>query len=643
MCGIGALIGGAANATAQRIVGMTRLVAHRGPDDEGYLALCGGGLEPRTFSVAGEPIGDARVLLGHRRLSIVDLSPAGHQPMAGADGLAWVTYNGEVYNHVELRRELEALGHAFVSHSDTEVMLAAYRQWGIACLERFNGMFAFVLVDRARRRAYAVRDRFGVKPLYFWRAPDGALAFASEIKQFTALEGWRARLNRQRAYDFLAWGAFDHTEETLFDGVRQLRGGELLEIDLAAPANPAVRRWYGVEARAFRGTRQDAAEEFRALLTDSVRLRLRADVPVGSCLSGGLDSSAIVCTAAELLRSTGGNRLQKTFSAVSDSPRLDERRYAEEVVRVAQVEPHTTKPGPEAFFPQLDHLLWHHDEPFATSSIYAQWEVFRLAAAAGVKVMLDGQGADESLGGYPSFHGARLAGLFRGLRWAKLAGEISALKRVHGMPATAALRGMAAGLLPGTVLSVARTLGGEEAPDWLDVRKLGAAPVHPYAGVAPAPRRSMLAFARFQLLRSSLPALLHWEDRDSMAHSIEARVPFLDYRLIELALGLPDEYRIDGGVTKIVLREAMRGVLPEKVRLRTDKLGFQMDDEGWLRRDPQAYRAALRASIEAAAGIIRPAAEQVLEATIEGRRPFSFRAWGLIAFGAWIRRFSVAF
>lgn len=644
MCGISALIGGTANATAQRIVAMTNLARHRGPDDEGYVLFAGAGLEPREFAGHAPPAADARVLLGHRRLSIVDLSAAGHQPMASTDRKTWITYNGEIYNYLELRRELEALGHAFVSQSDTEVMLAAYRQWGMDCLSRFNGMFAFVLVDRAKRRVFAARDRFGVKPLYFARLPDGAVAMASEIKQLTALEGWRARLNGQRAYDFLVWGASEHTAETMFDGVRQLRGGELAEIALDGDPSPRVSRWYELRPKPFSGGREDAAAAFRDLLTDSVRLRLRADVAVGSCLSGGLDSSSIVCVANRLLREVGGAAMQQTFSATSESPRYDERRYAEAVVAQTGVSLATVMPSPQGLFDALDAIAWQQDEPFGSTSAYAQWEVFRLAARSGVKVVLDGQGADEMLGGYPVFFGARLAGMVRAFDPLAALREIGSLRRVHGIPVASSVRHLAASLAPAWLLSGARRWAGEDAaPAWLDLDRLGARPVHPFAAQESSPRKSMQALSRSQLLDASLPTLLHLEDRNSMAHSIEARVPFLDYRVVEYVLGLPDEEKIEGGVTKIALRRAMEGVLPEEVRTRTDKLGFQMADTDWLKNAPRQYRDALGAAVEAAKGIIRPAANEMLEQTIAGRRAFSFHVWAMISFGAWLRRFAVSF
>src|SRR5262245_29056127 len=312
MCGIAGLFSFDSRALHGLIRNMIETVRHRGPDDEGFAIFSARDLTPRVSGGPDTPaaVYAARVAyapprdtgpmpcgiaaLGHRRLSIVDLGPTGHQPMCTSDRRFWIVYNGEIYKYLELRAELELLGRSFWSQSDTEVILAAYREWGERCLVRFNGMFAFLLLDRAQQRILAARDRFGVKPLYYWISPEGLLAFASEIKQFTNLPGWRACLNGQRAYEFLNWGLLDHTAETLFTGVRQLRGSESIHCSLEnLMAGPPIKRWYGLTPRLCDKDMKAAGDEFCALFTDAVRLRLRADVQVGSCLSGGLDSSSI--------------------------------------------------------------------------------------------------------------------------------------------------------------------------------------------------------------------------------------------------------------------------------------------------------------------------------------------------------------
>jgi asparagine synthase (glutamine-hydrolysing) len=670
MCGISALYSPQGGLSPQLLRAVQTAVRHRGPDDEGIVCFRGPDGDPDTYGGPDtppdaygaslpyapsrkEPVLDGvRLALLHRRLSILDLSPTGRQPMCTSNRECWIVYNGEIYNYLELREELRSLGHVFASQSDTEVILEAYRAWGRECLSRFNGMFAFVLFDRARRRLFAARDRFGVKPLYYWISPEGLIAFASEIKQFAVLPGWQPRVNGQRAYDFLNWALLDHTAETLFDGVHQLRGGEALDLDVEAGKSrrlaPGSRlpayRWYDLRPHRFDGTLAAAGGKFRLLLTDSVRLRLRADVPIGSCLSGGLDSSSIVCVMNGLLREKDAHALQKTFSACSSVRQFDERDFIEDVVRHTATDAHYVYPAVDELFGALDRITWHQDEPFGSTSIYAQWHVFRLAAENSVKVMLDGQGADEQLAGYHNYFAPRFGSLLRGLRWLELWQEFRASRRLHGYNLAWGLKQALNNVLPEVLRQPLRRLAGKPGnrTPWIDIDRLAAVPRDPFLEAGGVKTKSVQAMSRSQLAATSLPMLLHWEDRDSMAHSIEARVPFLDYRLVEFALGLPDDYKIAGGETKRVLREGMRNVLPEKVRARTDKLGFVTPEEVWLKQTGTAqFRKALRDSLEASNGILTPAVLGLLEEIINGRRPFNFLIWRLISFGAWMRVFSI--
>lgn len=671
MCGIAGYF--SINPQPASIVGrMTDLIRHRGPDDEGFLLfddlatsplICGGQDTPadayraNTAYAPKEQLGTlgehpVMLALGHRRLSIVDLSPLGHQPMSYADGRYWIVYNGEVYNHIELRAELEKAGHLFVSHSDTEVILAAYAQWGEACLSRFNGMFAFLIYDSVSTTLFAARDRFGVKPFYYWVSAGGVIAFASEIKQFTVLPGWQAKVNPQRAYDFLNWSLIDHTDETLFTGVFQLRGGQALKLNIKdvvtampeAGSRLAVYDWYKLGSRTFDGSAQEAAKAFREHLFDSVRLRLRADVPVGSCLSGGLDSSSIVCVLNSILQEKDAHALQKTFSACADIKRFDEREFIDDVVRHTGVEGHYVYPDLSNLFSTCEKITWHQDEPFGSTSIYAQWEVFKLAAQNGVKVMLDGQGADEQLAGYHPYFGVRLARLFKTGHWLAFYREIRAIRAVHGYSISWVMQQALNNLLPEALRQPLRGLAGKPTvvvPDWLNINVLGAQAGDPFRK-STAKIRSVMELSYSQLTASNLQMLLHWEDRDSMAHSIESRVPFLDYRLVEFALGLPEEFKISDGITKRVMREGMRGILPETIRNRMDKVGFVTPEEVWLREQcPDQFRKALREAVESSQGVLNENANLLLERMISGDAPFNFLIWRMISFGVWMRVFSV--
>jgi asparagine synthase (glutamine-hydrolysing) len=661
VCGLTALVHPSGAASLADVVAMTDLVRHRGPDSEGFCVVSDGGVRrlsgPDTISFAGAgdlpsaPQGAAAAedtagwaVLGHRRLSIIDLTAAGHQPMTDADGDLWMVFNGEVYNFVELADRLAALGHRFVGHSDTEVVLAAYKEWGNDFLRELVGMFSLVIVDQRARRVLAARDHFGIKPLYYWRTPAGAVAFASEIKAFTALPGWVPAVDGARLYDFLNFGMHDHTTGTMFAGVTQLGPGELLEIDVRQDIGTLhPQRWWALQPQAFDGSFAEASERFAELFRDSVSLQLRADVPVGSCLSGGLDSSSIVCAANEAFRTRGDAFSQLAFTATSDDPRVDESAWVRLVAERTGVEVHSRTPVMSDVPDLLDRLTWHLDEPFGSTSILAQWTVFELARKQGITVMLDGQGADEQLAGYHPYFAWRFQELLRSGRWGELARDVLATRRVHG--------GLPRGLVPFSAYlmlppSVAR-LGGRlshaptQDPDaWLDRAALGVEGFpDPHAG---ARHPSVRALSTAQLTTSNLPMLLRYEDRDSMAHSVEARVPFLDHRLVEFVVGLPSAHLIGEGTTKRVLREAMRGVIPEPIRTRTDKIGFQTAEERWMRQDePERVRALVARAVEAAGGILTPGTLTRADDVLTGRSAFDPWVWRIVSTGAWLERFGV--
>ena len=662
MCGIGALFAtGEDTLIPPGIVAFTDCIRHRGPDDEGLVCFStdratpyGGTDTPSavyssSFPAApetaydGAPPDGTVAILAHRRLSIIDLSVAGHQPMTTPDRRHWIVFNGEIYNYIELRAELEELGHQFFSRTDTEVILAAYREWGRDCLHRFNGMWALVIYDREKDHIFAARDRFGVKPIYYWLSPSGVLAFASEIKQFAALPGWRAVANPSRVYDYLVSSFLDHTEETLFAGVYQLRGGEAVEQDREDLKNGlAVYRWYTVPCSIFDGSFDSATVRFRELFTDAVRLRLRADVPIGSCLSGGLDSSSIVCTANDLLVQEQGDCCQKTFSACSEIPRFDERDYVDEVVRSREVEAFYTYPGVHKLLEDLDLLIYHQDEPFATTSMYAQWSVFELARKQGITVMLDGQGADEQLCGYPLFFSARLGGLLRSGNIRRFVMETREIRRTSGVPVRRLINDAMFYALPASLRRPVQRFLSQKSllPNWLDRSLLGLPPDYTLPPLPEAHSANDLSLA--QLSYTSLPSLLHWEDRNSMAHSIESRVPFLDYRLVEFVLNLPEEYRLCMGTTKRVLRSGLDGVIPDRIRDRRDKMGFVTAEEDWVRiQHTDQFRSLLESAVDSTHGLLKEKVIEEFERVVSGREEYSSLLWRMICLGRWMALFKV--
>ncbi|HWX20979.1 MAG TPA: asparagine synthase (glutamine-hydrolyzing) [Candidatus Binatia bacterium] len=665
MCGIAGLLTLKGDAGAQ-LQQMNTLLRHRGPDDEGYLlaqpgrpvCLGGGETPPEVFraDMPYRPIGrldelpgrlEARLGLAHRRLSILDLSPLGHQPMSYQDRY-WMVYNGEVYNYLELRSELETLGRQFLSHCDTEVILAAYAEWGLECFPRFNGMWALAIYDTHTNELVLSRDRFGIKPLYYW-ATDDLFAFASEIKAFTCLPGWHPRLNGQAAYDFLLAGLQDHSRETMFARVFQVEPGCYARLNTrsartgTAPVPDLhVTRWYQLEPQLFNGSFADAATRFGELLIDSVRLRLRSDVTVGSCLSGGLDSSSIVSVTHLLLRQTKARLAHKTFSACSEIKCYDERDYIEKVVAATGVESHYVFPSLKDFLALLDQVIWHQDEPFTSTSIYAQWCVFQLAAARKIKVMLDGQGADEQLYGYPNFHRAFLGGMLRQGRILCAWREALAARRQWNGALSAFGRALVDGAMPMAWQRRFRQLRrNQRSPAWLAPEALGASFPGPLA--ARFNRHTSARELSLELLTGAhLQMLLHWEDRNSMAHSIEARVPFLDYRLVEFVTGLPDRYKIRSGLTKAVLREGMSGLVPAEVLARRDKIGFVTPEEMWAQESAAELEQRLAHAVDASRGVLKPQATTEFAKVRAGRAKYDPAVWRMLIFGGWLRRFNVA-
>jgi len=513
-----------------------------------------------------------------------------------------------------------------------------------------NGMWAFAVYDTKLQTIFFSRDRFGIKPLYYWLSPEGTLCFGSEIKQFTLYPGWTAYVNGQRAYDFLVWGLTDHTDETLFKDVYQLRPGWCSMFQLQSwqsqikDGRLPVKQWYKLAPQQFEGNFLDAALQFKSKFIDSVKLHLRSEVPTGSCLSGGLDSSSIVCVINQLLGEGRSEGLQKTFSACAEIKQFDERKWIDTVVDSTGVEAHYTYPSFEKLFDESPSITWHQDEPYGSTSIYAQWCVFLLAAQNNIKVMLDGQGADEQLAGYNAYFPLLFASLFLDGTWMRLWHEMWQAQRIHGYSLFRSMAGMVNLLLPvGIRNMLKKAIGYTHAqPAWLNTQVLNAIPADPFAKFG-AFSKSIRSYSMAQLTAINLQMLLHWEDRNSMAHSIESRVPFLDYRLVEFVLGLPDEYKLADGMTKRVQRQGLSGILPDAIRDRVDKLGFVTPEEVWVKQlATKEFRAKLDHAIEASQGILNPAAaKKVFENVVAGKQKFNFDIWRMISFGEWMERFSV--
>jgi asparagine synthase (glutamine-hydrolysing) len=579
VCGIAGIVHFSRQPVDARLLeAMTRSLAHRGPDGEGYVLLThnrGG----KPISVMGRLSDSVRTTpseyaigFGHRRLAILDRSHLGNQPMGCEQGEIWITYNGEVYNYLELREELQQLGWCFQSMTDTEVILRAYQQWGTECLSRFNGMFAFAIWDGLRNRLFCARDRLGIKPFYFRETSDGII-FGSEIKALLQDPGQVRSPNKTAVHAFLVLGLQDHSEETFFAGIHQLRPGHALVMD---DGQLKGHRWWDLPSLMHGEVEEGlAAQSLRGLFEDAVRLHLRSDVPVGSCLSGGLDSSSIVCAMRRVLP----DQQIKTFSSCFDDAKYDERPYSQAVARERHLDSTEVFPDARRLFDELPRVLWFQDEPFSGASYLAQWAVMRAASEQGLKVLLDGQGGDELLCGYPGYWGSYIGDLFRSGSIAKGLHTLHACYRRQSKLDPMVVSNIARVLLPGRLVAQCRSWIKGDA-HWIDQDFLSRYPVDTaYENRYPTAIQNHVAA---YLQTHSLPALLHHEDRNSMAFSIEARLPFLDTRLVDCLWKWPARLKLRDGVNKYVMREAMKGLIPEKVRTRGDKMGFATPQDRWL-------------------------------------------------------------
>lgn len=621
MCGIAGII--ALTAVNRRAVGaMTDRLAHRGPDDAGLWAA-----------------EDGRVVLGHRRLSILDTSARGHQPMTDAEGGIVATFNGEIYNYREIAARLKEEGVVFHTGTDTEVLIEAYRRWGDACLERFNGMFAFCLYDSYRQRILCARDRFAEKPFLFAQG-NGFFAFASEYKALLALAEVPDEIDETRVFRFLRSGraGLDEGRTTVFPAIQQLGGGEKLVLD-ARSLDCRIEPYWTLRRDPALGSigEDEAVERFRDLLIDSVRLRLRSDVEVGSCLSGGLDSSAIVCVARRLI---GDDTPYHVFSGRFPGTPADEGRFADAVVAATGATLHVTEPRPEDLLRSMADFMWLNELPVASTSQYAQWCVFAKAREAGVTVLLDGQGADELLGGYEQYFESYLVALAETGQAERAARERPEIEDRYPL-ALASTGQRVKRDLPAGLRKVAARLTGRGSDFAFGVtRDLGdlesAATVQ-----GTAEGDALSAALEEDAFYAHLPALLRYGDRNSMAHSREVRLPFCDHRLAELALSLPPHHLMGDIQTKRLLRRSMAGIVPEVILTRWNKQGFRPPQDLWFGNGlGDAATALIHDPVFAARGWWNPGWwKTVLRRFQRGEAHLAWVLWKPLIAEAWMRHF----
>jgi asparagine synthase (glutamine-hydrolysing) len=551
MCGITGIIGNRQTTVDRGLLNsMNDAVAHRGPDGSGLFC-------------------ENEVGLGHRRLSILDLSDASSQPMFYIDRYVMV-YNGEIYNYLEIKDELIAAGYSFKTSGDSEVLLVAYHHWGSSCLQRFNGMWSFAIYDREKKNVFCSRDRFGVKPFYY-SEENGTFYFGSEIRQLLAA-GIKPLAEMEIVIDYLVLGLEEYDHRTFFKNIFRLLPGHILTIDLVSGKRTIEKYYHLTVSNAAKGwDLETAASEYFNEFNRSVKYRLRSDVRVGTCLSGGLDSSVIASIAALNYKHHSGESFH-AITASSIDQQNDEVNYARQVADASGLNWHITKPSITDFLEAINEVVKVQEEPFGSPSIFMQYFVMKEARRQGCPVLLDGQGGDETLLGYQRYYPAYLKSLPLG-------------KRIQGLLNSSENSGMSVWKILQSYFYFTnaglRIRRQEQRTGFLKKECFDMMNRTLISEIADA-SGSISDLQLLEITKSQLPHLLRYEDKNSMRFSIETRLPFLDYKLVELALSINNEFKIRNGYSKFILRTGAKGIVPDSILWRKNKIGFEAPSKLWL-------------------------------------------------------------
>lgn len=636
MCGISLVLDPPGDA-AERVRRMHAPIRHRGPDGEGFLAVRHDG--SIVSGAAAASADGARLAIAFRRLRILDLSEAAAQPMASEDGLCWIAFNGEAYNFRELRDELRAGGAEFRSRGDTEVVLRAYQAWGETCFARLDGMWAVAIVDLARRRLVLSRDRFGIKPLY-WARDGSALLVASEARQILAARDEVPRPNAPLVGMFLRGSRYPCLDETFFEGVHAVPPATWCEVLLdGAPPAPVFHRYWDLSefhADPHNATAYDRTlERFDGLVREAVRSHAVADVRLGSLLSGGLDSSTIAALLGPVARKAGRDCPTFSFGVRNGEPRWCELPYAETVARAHGLENHQAGFDVGWLRQHAGAAIRAMEEPPLALAAVAQYRTFQLCREHATTVVLDGQGADEVLGGYP-YH-QRLLVADR-LRHGRIADARRELRAIAARDRVSRVR------LLGALVGPPLARRARRRPAWLAPAEERA---DDEARRARADRGRDASAVNRQLYWDvkwgNVKIVLGYTDKNAMAHSVEARVPFFDRALVEFAFSLPDHFKVGDGQRKRILRDAARRTLPREVTERPDRMGFAMPTRALMRElAPDVRAAVLDDGLLGARWFVRRRAERLLDRFAAGDDDLAEPAWRLYAMAVWAREFGVA-
>ncbi|MCE3296643.1 MAG: asnB2 [Crocinitomicaceae bacterium] len=610
MCGICGIIrfdGSGIRETEIR--GMMAAIRHRGPDDHGIYV-------------------NDKLGFGFNRLSILDLSPKGHQPFWSDDQRYVMVFNGEIYNYLELKEELTSLGYNFHSTTDTEVLLKAYIAWGEAAFHKFNGMWAVGIFDTQENSVFFSRDRFGIKPFYY-TIEGGSFYFASEIPALLAVRQTKTEIEPKVMFDYLVFNRTEQSELTFFKGIYKLQHGHCLKIDLSK-LEILPRRWYDLEAEVSKKAGFQNAAEYKQLLYDAVAVHLRSDVKTGVSLSGGLDSSAIT---AIILEKAGREQLESFSAVFQEDFKEDEKKFID-LFEDSELHKNFVYPDGESLLRELNSFIACHAEPMPSTSPYAQYKVMQRASEK-VTVMLNGQGADEQLGGYHYFYGFYFKELFKKFRWGKLAREMFLYLKIQR--SLFAVKTFVFFLLPSKWRTSYKTAQfGHYTADFLSsAQSEGLIADNLYGS-------KNLKAAFLNHFEYKLEHLLKWEDRNSMRFSVEAREPFLDYRLVEQTLASDPKWIIRNGETKFILRESLKGVIPERIRKRQDKIGYVTPEDEWFRTDKwqRLICEILESPSFAARGIFDvKKTEELYMQHLDKRINISREIWKWVNLELWFRKY----
>jgi asparagine synthase (glutamine-hydrolysing) len=553
MCGICGVINFSRKPVREEEINIMMLrMKHRGPDDRGKFI-------------------ENHIGLGFVRLSILDLTSNGNQPMVNENNSDVIVYNGEIYNYVELREELRKKGYIFKSNSDTEVVLKSYEEWGEGCLNKFNGMWSLLIYKKDKNEIFCARDRYGIKPFYYY-CNHNEFIFASEIPPILDIYKQKPSENNQVIFNYLLFNRTDYSDQTFFKEIKKLQHGHKLNIDLNENnPQPEIKRWYNLRNKVINSEKFNDFDEYRNLLQSAVALRLRSDVPIGVCLSGGLDSSSIV----SILTKKHGYKDLNTFSAIYGlGKRGDESEFIHEYKNIIS-NMHFVYPDAFSLYNDLCRFIYSHAEPIPTTSPYAQYKVMEIAKE-NVVVTIDGQGADETLAGYHYFFGYYFKGLLKQMKLIKLLDELFSYFRNH--KSLYGFKSFLYLLLPDFFKTQVRVR--EKGYLYDEFIRMNEENQEVSGKLYNSKNLNDALMDHFEY---KLEHLLKWEDRNSMCFSLEARVPFLDYRLVEKTLSTSEALKINQGTTKYILREAMKNILPIKIRNRRDKIGFMTPENEWLK------------------------------------------------------------